>query len=86
MNIIYKINKNEKSIKLFDSKFVKNNKNNCFILINNKRCEICEYYDINEKENKRNLIIKFIENKNITDISFMHYLIFQNGILIMLQI
>ena len=35
INIIYKINKNEKNIKLFGQKFVKNNKQNCFILFVN---------------------------------------------------
>ena len=71
MNIIYKINKNEKRIKLFDSDFVKNNKQNCYLLINNIKYEIFEYYDIDEEENKRNLIIKIIEKKNITDMSGM---------------
>ena len=57
MNIIYKLN-SEDSIKLFDSKFIKNNKQNCFLLINNKKYEICEKYNLNKEENNRNLIIK----------------------------
>ena len=66
-----KINKNEKRIKLFDSQFVENNIQNCYLLINNKKCQISEYYILDGKENKINLIIKLIENKNITNMSFM---------------
>ena len=36
IKIIYKIDKNEKEIKIFGDKFVKNNKNNCKILYGNK--------------------------------------------------
>ena len=71
MNIIYKINKNEKSVKILGSKFVENNKDNCFLLINNKKNEICEYYNLDKEENKSYLIIKLIEKKYITNMSYM---------------
>ena len=53
MNIIYKINKNEEKIKLFGSKFINNNKQNCILFINDKKCDICEYYYINKEESKK---------------------------------
>ena len=71
INIIYKITKNDKNIKLFGKEFVENNKENCYLLINNKKCQICEIYNLDTKENKGNLIIKLIENKNIRDMSSM---------------
>ena len=36
MTLIYQIEKNQEKIKLFHSFFVQNNKNRCFLLINNK--------------------------------------------------
>ena len=50
INIIYNIKQNEKEIRIFGKEFVKNNKNNCYLLINNKKYEICEYYKLNEKK------------------------------------
>ena len=69
MIIIYKINSNRLNLKLniFGENFVKNNKNNCYILINNKRYELSKFYLLNEKEKNENkiLIIKLIEFKKI---------------------
>ena len=45
INIIYNINENDKEygyINIFGSKFVKNNKNICKMIIDNKECEISE--------------------------------------------
>ena len=69
INIIYNIKDNEKRIRLFGEKFVKNNINNCYLLINNKKYEICEYYKL--KGEKENLKIKMIKNKSINDMSYM---------------
>ena len=71
MNIIYKIKENQKIIKLFGENFVKNNKQNYYLFINNKKCEICEVINLDEKENKKFIVIKLIENKNTDDMSEM---------------
>jgi len=37
ITLIYKINNGDKKVKLFGQDFIKNNKNNCYLLINNKK-------------------------------------------------
>ena len=72
LTIIYKIDKNDKRIKLFGEKFIENNKNNCKIIIDNKEEEIIEYININEEMKKRDkLEIKLKEIKTITNMSYM---------------
>ena len=67
MTIIY--NNNDKNkIKLFDEDFIKNNKDNCYLIINNKKQELTEYIEIKEQQK---LEIKLYETKNITDMSGM---------------
>ena len=72
ITIQYKIEKNDKEIKLFGNEFVNNNKDNCKIIINEKE------YDLVEKISLKNLAIKnntfeiklrIIQLKN--DLSFM---------------
>ena len=72
MTIIYKIDKNKKKLKIFDGVFVENNKNNCYLLINGKKIDLCNEININE-EQKENLEIKLIETKIITNMSYMFY-------------
>ena len=62
----------EKNIKIFGNNFVKNNKNNCFLLINGKRNNLCEFLEIGGKirENEA-LKIKLIETNPITNMSYM---------------
>ena len=72
MTIIYNIDKNQEKLKIFDDNFVKNNKNNCYLLINGKKIDLCSEININE-EQKENLEIKLIETKIITDMSCMFY-------------
>jgi len=121
INIIYNINiKNKGSINIFGEKFVKNNRNICKMIIDNKEYEISEKYNIkNYKKNKLEIKLKGINNvtnmsylfyecssllslpdiskwntKNVTDMSWMFYqfyhyhlyLIYLNGILLMLMI
>ena len=43
ISIIYRINKDDKKIKLFGKTFVKNNKNNCYIFYINEKYELTEY-------------------------------------------
>ena len=70
INIIYNID--EEIINLFGSEFVKNNKNICKMIINNKECEITEKY--NTKDCKDNLLaIKLREIDNVTNMSYMFY-------------
>ena len=72
MTIIYNIDKNIKKLKIFGEDFVKNNKNNCHLLINGKKIDLCSEININE-EQKENLEIKLIETKIITNMSYMFY-------------
>ena len=69
MTIIYNIN-NENKIKLFGFDFVKNNKNNCYLIINNIKQELTNYIEIKTKEQKL-LEIKLFEINSITNMSDM---------------
>ena len=59
-NIIYDINKeNIENIKIFGEEFVKNNKNLCKMIIDNKEYEITKEYKVkNNSKNKLKIIIK----------------------------
>jgi len=69
ISIIYNINYN-KNIKIFGSEFVKNNKYNCKMIIDNKETEIAEEYNFN---NYNNNILKIILKgiNNVTNMSYM---------------
>ena len=61
INIIYEINKEkEYEINIFGSEFVKNNKNKCKMIIDNKEYEIAKEYNIN----KLNIKLKGIDKVN----------------------
>ena len=67
----YKTN-NEKRIKIFGTDFVKNNKQNCEILYENKKYDLTEYFDIENKPIPDNILeIKLIVNNYITNMSCM---------------
>ena len=71
INIIYNINENyEENINIFGSKFVKNNKDICRMIIDDKEYEITEKYNI-EKYNNNELKIKLKGIDNITNMSYM---------------
>ena len=53
INIIYDI-KEENKIRIFGSKFVKNNKDICKMIIDNKEYEIAEYFNIENYKNSNN--------------------------------
>ena len=57
--------------KLFGEKFVRNNKNNCKIIINGKEKELVSFYDIEKLEENEILEIKLNGIKNIKNISSM---------------
>ena len=73
LTIIYKINKNDNKIKIFNDDFVKNNKGNCKIIINNnKEIELCSELILNENMKKKEIIeIKLKEYKFITNMFAM---------------
>ena len=76
--MIYKINKNNNKIKVLDQQFIKNNKENYTLIVNNKIYNLCEYikydkYDINKNYDLLKIILKSIKNKKITDMSFIFY-------------
>ena len=74
MTIIYNIDKNKKKLKIFGEDFVKNNKNNCYLLINGKKIDLCKEIMINEEKRRKNILeIKLIETKIITNMSYMFY-------------
>ena len=65
--IIEYIIKKENKIKLFGKQFIKNNKKNCKIIIDNKEQDIIEYLNVNK--NEKILKIKLKEINTITDMS-----------------
>ena len=58
-------------IKLFGEIFIKKNKNNCRIIIDNKEQDLIEYLKINK--NEKIIKIKLKEIKTITNMSYMFY-------------
>ena len=70
ISIIYIIYKYIENINIFGSEFVKNNKNKCKMIIDNKEYEITEKYNI---ENYSNNILKIIL-KGIDNITNMSYI------------
>ena len=69
----YKIKDNDK-IKLFGEKFVENNKDKCFLLINNSISELSEFINNDNKKIKDKIIkVSLIGEKDITNMSFMFY-------------
>ena len=71
INIIYNI-KDKKYITLFGDKFVKNNKNICKMVIENKEYEIKKDYNVKNFKNHI-LAIKLKGINNIKDMSLMLY-------------
>ena len=75
MTIIYNIDKKKNEIKLFNEKFVKNNKNNCYLLIDEQQIELCDLYTLNNSQKDKNTLkIKLIETKTITNMSYIFFL------------
>ena len=70
MTVKYRIN-NGKNIKIFGDDFVKNNKDNCFIILDENQFEISSEFEIQEDYIKEFLEIKLIETNNIDNMSHM---------------
>ena len=67
----YKINFGEGDLKIFGKKFIKNNRNNCQIILNDEiKINLCEYL-FYEGSDKTLLEIKLGIINNITDMSYM---------------
>jgi len=78
MELIYHSNNNniDGYINLFGKAFVKNNENNCILIINNKLYDIKDKYYYNILDNyihRYIIIVKLIEKYIITDMSYMFY-------------
>jgi len=78
MELIYQSNKNNNdgNINLFGKSFVENNQNNYLLIINNKLYNFIDNYYYDNQDSKINndiLVVKLIEKKNITDMSYMFY-------------
>ena len=72
ITINYKIDKDSKIIFIFGEKFVKNNKNICKYIYENKKYELINIIDLtNIEKSKYILKIKLIGIKNVTNISFL---------------
>ena len=69
MTMVYS---NDDKIILFGEFFIKNNKDNCFLLINDKMNELCEEYNIFNKKEKI-IKVQLIEVKYIENMSYMFY-------------
>ena len=68
-SLIIEYHNNNSKIKILDNYFVKNNKDNCYMIIENKRYNIEEYCPIKVKAEK--MKIKLIENRIIFNMSRM---------------
>ena len=74
ITIIYQIKQDEEKIQLFGSHFVQNNENNCYLLIDGQRQELCTYLKLNQHHKEKNTLeIKLIESKSITNLSNMFH-------------
>ena len=94
IRMIYEINENSEEIRIFGDKFVENNKNICKLLINGKIEKLKTFISREDINHKNIFEIKLRGINNVTNMNHMfshctslkNYLIFQNGIQIMLLI
>ena len=74
MTIIYNIQSYDNSIRLFGNNFVKNNINNCYLLIDGQKIKLCEKLILKKEQKNKNILeIKLIETNKITNMSYMFY-------------
>ena len=72
LTFVYKVKSEYNNVKIFNEEFVKNNKDNCSIIIDGKNQELSEHININEKMRKKGYLeIKLKGNKTITNMSHM---------------
>ena len=70
IKIIYKTGDSDR-IKIVSQDFVKNNKDNCKIIINGNERELSEFLDISNMKNCGQIEVKLKETKTITNMSYM---------------
>ena len=76
IDIFYQIKDNQKKLKLFGDNFVKNNRNNCEIIIDGNKYELRNYINIenfNHKNESKIFKIQLTGIKSITDMSYMFH-------------
>ena len=61
----------EEKVRIFGEQFVKNNKDNCLLFIEDNIFRLKEFYENINQEEKLKIIL--IEEKNINDMSYMFY-------------
>ena len=72
MKILYNIDKYENEIQLFGKNFVINNKDNCYLIIEGQKYDICSKWKLDKNQKKKNILeIILIETKTITNMSVM---------------
>ena len=52
----YKVNANNDKVKIFNSKFVNNNKTKCKIIYNNKEYYLCDLFQINNNDKEKGIL------------------------------
>ena len=75
IEIIYQIKDNQQNLKLFGDNFVKNNINNCKIIIDGNEYELCNNINIADfkYDDSKIFKIQLTGIKNITDMSYMFH-------------
>ena len=67
ITLIYKINNNDKKIKIFGSEFVNNNKNICKIIYEGEEIELKEYFNVERNSEKLEIKLKGINKITIAN-------------------
>ena len=74
INLIYLIDKKSNTVRLFCGDFVKNNEDKCYLIIDGNKHALVNKLSLNEtQKSKKNIEVKLIEYKPITDMSFMFF-------------
>ena len=63
----------KKKIRLFGNEFVKNNKDNYYLIIENKKINLCEFYNLKYESKNNYLKVKLIQKNNVTNMSYMFW-------------
>ena len=74
LNLAYKVNKNELSIRLFGERFVDNNKDNFKLFINEKEVDFSDVYPTDQIDDEINILkVTLKEMKPVTDYSYLFF-------------
>ena len=73
--IIYNVPKDKDTIVFFGKDFVKNNKNNCYLLIDDKKHELCHEFTLNKEQKEKDILqIELIQIEPLTNLEYMFFL------------